>query len=170
MKTNYKTIEDLQQLSKQFKTPELLCNNKLEYACKNDKIMIKLISRYKEAHPNYNSDTLYFDTFKDNIKTVRMINDYYDKNIFTETKIERAMILESGRNYADAFSGIRIKKMSYTNDYIIEILDGELGQCFIKTYKRLPTAKQMIYDSVYPDILYNDDSKTYKPSIIDFYN
>ena len=155
----YKTIQDLQELSKSFSTPELLCNHVLECVTKKDKIMKKLVAKYIDRYPEFSeSKTLYFDTFKDYIKTVRMINDYYDTKIFTEFKINQALILEHGRNYPDGFSGLRIKKMSYSSDYIIEIVDGECGQQFIKTYNKLPTKEQMIYDSVFPDILFNDSS------------
>lgn len=171
VKRPYKTIPELQELSKQFSTPELLCNYVLEYSLKNDKIMNKLINKYIELYPeNSNSNTLYFDVFNEYIKTPRMIKEYYKKDIFTESKINKSLILEHGRNYPDGFSGIKVKRMSYTNDYIIEIVDGENGQQFVKAYRQLPTQDQLIYDSVFPDILYNDGCKPYKPSIMDFYS
>lgn len=170
VKRPYKSIKDLEKLSKKFVTPELLCNYVLAYELKTDKIMKKLVDKYiGYCAENKNSPTLYFDVFKEYIKTPKMIKEYYKKSIFTESKINSSMILEHGRNYPDGFAGIRVKKMSYTTAYIVEILDGENGQQFIKTYTALPTIEQLIFDSVFPDILFNDSSNEMKPSILDFY-
>lgn len=170
-KLQFKTIQELQEHIKNngYTNILLYCNDYLKSTLQADKIANKLINKYIADNPKYNESTLYFDMYSNYILLPKMLKEYYKSNIFTESAINKALILEHGRNYSDGFSGIRIKKMSYTNDYIIEVMDGERGQLFCKTYRKLPELNQLIYDSIFYNVLCNDGSKEYKPSLIDLF-
>lgn len=170
-KLQFKTVQELQEHIKNngYTNILLFCNDYLKSTLDGDKIANRLVNKYVDNNINYNKDTLYFDMYSNYILLPKMLKEYYKSNIFNVIAINKALILEHGRNYSDGFSGIRIKKMSYTNDYIIEVVDGERGQLFCKTYKRFPELNQLIYDSIFYNVLCNDDTKEYKPSLIDLF-
>lgn len=112
----------------------------------------------------------YFEVYKRNFKLPKLLNDYYNPEILTESAVKRAMILQHGRNFEDGFSGVKVKNNCYTNDYVIEVVDGEKGQVFCKKYRgSLPTIEQILVDSVFGlgDLDVREQGNLY--SIVDFF-
>jgi N-acyl-D-aspartate/D-glutamate deacylase len=167
----FNNVKELKEyiIKNNFKDVKTFCNHVLEHYTANTKIMNKLINKYKECNREDSDSNIYFNTYSSYMLLPELLKKCYDSKIFTPSKIDRALILEHGRNYPDGFSGIKVKRMSYTNDYIIEVVDGERAQLFIKTYRYLPTLDQLIYDSIFDTVLFNDGSKEYKPSIIELF-
>ncbi|RMD65684.1 hypothetical protein D6817_05600, partial [Candidatus Pacearchaeota archaeon] len=81
-----------------------------------------------------------------------VLRDWDEKEI-TPNRVSRAMILSVGRNFADGFSGLLIKKQPYSDVYLVNIKDGKRGGVFYKVYYGFPTKKQVLYDAILGDIL-----------------
>ncbi len=163
-------MQELKGFCEKYNSIESMCNDfiKLQYGKLKD--MKKLIERYKNYKPN---DNLYYlGCYIWRFKLPEMINKYYDSKIFTSKRLDQQIIVSHGHNFADGFAGITIKKMSYSDEYILEILDGENGQQFCKTYKELPTKDNLIYDTLFKHILDNNHNtdKQYKLSIYEMFS
>lgn len=165
-----KDMKKLKSFCDIYGTPEDACNDfiKLHYGHLKD--VKKLVERYKKHKSN---DRLYYyGMYLWIFKLPQMINKYYDTNIFTTKKINEQLIITNGNSFSDGFAGVKVKKMSYDDYYILEIVDGENGQLFCKTYKKLPTIKQLEYDTVFKYILDNNYNKNnkYKKSVYELFN
>lgn len=133
----------------------------------SDKILNNLINRYEMKNGKIEGMEKYFYMYSEYILLPKLINEHWES--INKQQVDRAMILQSGRYFEDGFSGIQIKKMSYSDEYIVSIEDGERGLLFIKTYKFFPEKSMLIEDSVFNNLLRNDGKK-YKKSIREIFN
>lgn len=154
------------------KTPVELADKKLENFFNNrenrkfKKRIDSWLDRVKETDENK-----YFEIYKRYFKLPKMLNMYYGQDIFNESSVKKAMILEQGRYFEDGFSGVKVKNNCYTNDYVVEIVDGEKGQVFCKKYEgSLPTKEQILIDSVFGLGFLEVREQGNLYSILDFFN
>lgn len=167
------TITEIEEYIKinSIKTPVELADKKLENAfnSRENKKFRNKIDSWLDRLSDVNKYK-YFEVYKRNFKLPKILNMYYKSDVFTEQKVTKAMILEQGRNFEDGFSGVKVKNNCYTNDYVIEVVDGEKGQVFCKKYKgSLPTIEQILVDSVFGlgDLDVREQGNLY--SIVDFF-
>ncbi len=149
-----------------------LCEHKLDKHF-NAKVNKKHIAKMENFKSRIAEDIKfkYYEVYKRYFKLPKMIDKYYDSSIFTKERVQKAMILDNGRNFEDGFSGIKVKNNSYTNNYVVEVVDGERGQVFCKRYEGgLPTKEQIIIDSVFGlgELEVREQGNLY--SIYDFFN
>lgn len=153
------------------KSPMDLCERKLNHSFQLDinKWFIQRLEMFK-SRISEEVKFKFFEVYRKYFKLPRMIDLYYDSSIFTESKVRSAMILEHGKNFVDGFSGVKVKNNCYSNEYVVEVVDGENGQLFCKKHMCLPTKEQLIIDSAFGlgSLDIRENGNLY--SIFDFFN
>ena len=156
MKNKQEELSKLYEESKKFKTIESFINYLILKTTDFSKNMQKQIQNIKSENP-------YFDFVKTHFIAPNLIEKNWT-NTISKKRVENGSIFEIGKNYPDGFPGIKIKKSSYRNRWLFELVDGERGQQFIKTYDKFPNKKQVLLDSIISLLLPQNIS------IIDVYN
>lgn len=160
--------KEIKNIMRNYKSVEDFLGSYIYYSSNGNKESKEILNRLtlrlkKEFKTKESGNEIYFEVYKKYIKLSLMIQDYWKDT--TKSKVDNAMILQVGRHFEDGFSGMQIKKMSYSDEYIVSIEDGEeSGILFIKTYKKYPETLQLIEDSVLRYVLMND-GEVYKKSV-----
>lgn len=124
-------------------SPVELCEQLVKEQLKNSPTsIVSRILKFLDTSKEYP----YFNLYVENFLIPRMLTRYYRD--ITKADVDKALILQKGRDFPDGFSGIQVKAVSYTSNYVVQVSDGERGILFVKKYNHFPTYDELLMDTL----------------------